>query len=577
MGFGILTHVIILIATAVGVVIIFKKLNLSPVLGYLVAGGLIGDYGLRVVLFEDTEMLAELGIVFLLFATGLELSFERLRAMRKYVFGLGSLQVVVTAIVIAGIAFFFTNSSKLSVIIGGGLALSSTALVLQMVDTRSRVNQVGRVSLAVLIQQDFIVVPLLVIIPILADGGSEASIFYAILLAFLKAILALVGIFIAGRVFLRPIFKFISSDDESSNDELFIAVTLLICLSAALGTEALGLSMALGAFVAGILVAETEFRQRAEESIYPFKGLLLGLFFMSVGMTIDLAAVYTRLGYVIMFAFGLMLIKSIIIIALCRIFGFDRSMALRTGFLLSQGSEFAFILFKLAIEKKILPAESGELLLLVVTFTMALTPLVYALANKIASKWLTIVDDSSLELDALAKNSKDITNHVIIAGYGKTGYMASKMLDVEGINYLILDVNDKIVEAAQKDNISIFKADTSNIETLKAVGINRCLAVVLAINNFITIKKTLKVIHANCPDVTVIVKTKDLLSANELYDAGASIIVPSDYEIGLQLGGAVLDTVGISDYEIARIKAQFRSANYIVNKQYRYAKDDDVE
>ncbi len=577
MEFDILIHVIILIATAVAVVITFKKLNLSPVLGYLVAGGLIGDYGLKVVLFEDTKLLAELGIVFLLFATGLELSFERLKAMRKYVFGLGSLQVFLTALVIAGIAFYFTGNSKVSVIIGGGLALSSTALVLQMVDTRSRSNQVGRVSLAVLIQQDFIVVPLLVIVPLLADEGTDKSILYAILLAFVKAILALVGIFIAGRVFLRPIFKFISSDDESSNDELFIAVTLLICLTSALGTESLGLSMALGAFVSGILVAETEFRQRAEESIYPFKGLLLGLFFMSVGMTINLASCYNKIGYIILCVFSLMFIKSIIIITLCRIFGFDRSMAIRTGCLLSQGSEFAFILFKLAMEKNILPEESGELLLLIVTFSMALTPMLYALADKIASRWLTSSDESSAEMNALAKKSKDITNHVIIAGYGKTGYMASKMLDAEGINYLILDINDKIVDEAKKENITIFKADTSSLEALKALGVDRCLAVVLAINNFITIKKTLKVINSNFPNVPVIVKTKDLLAANELYDAGASIIVPSDYEIGLQLGGAVLDTVGISDYEIARIKAQFRSANYIVNKQYRYAKDDDVE
>lgn len=573
MELGLLPSVLVLIASAIFVVIIFKKLSLSPVLGYLVAGGLIGDYGLGLVKFKDTEILGELGIVFLLFATGLELSFERLKAMRKYVFGLGSLQVFITAVVIAGFSFLFTDNKSISIIIGGGLALSSTALVLQVIDTQSRSNQIGRISLSILIQQDFIVVPLLVIIPLLAQGGEGASILYAVLLAFTKAIVALFVIFVSGRLFLRPLFRLISSDNESTNNELFIAATLLICLSAAFGTEALGLSMALGAFVAGILVAETEFRKPAEESIYPFKGLLLGLFFMSVGMTINVREIYDDLYYIIILSSGLIVVKSFIIIALCIIFGFSKVTAVKTGLLLSQGSEFAFILFKLAIENHIMPEAIGKTLLLVVTFSMAFTPLIYTIGCKLADKYLSD-DDAKNALKELQDGSRDITNHVLIAGFGKVGKMASKMLDAESINYLVVDLNEKIVENSRKDGVPIFKADVSYVDSVKALGIHRCIALVLAINNLITVKKTLKAISQDFPELVIIVKVKDLSCAKELYELGATIIVPSQHEIGLQLGGAVLGALGISEYEIARIKTQFRSGNYVMAKQYKYLNDD---
>ena len=290
---NILPSILVLIAAAVFVVMLFKKLKLSPVLGYLVAGTIIGDFGLKIVSHDQTKVLAELGVVFLLFAIGLELSFERLKAMRKYVFGLGSLQVIITAIIIAGGVVLVTEDAKAAIVIGGGLALSSTAIVLQVVqEMRSQSTQVGRISLAILIQQDFIVVPLLVIVPLLASN-SDTLIVHAVSAAL---------IFIVGRLFLRPLFNMISSDKAESSNELFIAATLLIVLSAAIGTEYLGLSLGLGAFVAGILVAETEFRTQAEESIHPFKGLLLGLSAMSEGMTIDLKEIYQEIDKIIIFS-----------------------------------------------------------------------------------------------------------------------------------------------------------------------------------------------------------------------------------------------------------------------------------
>ena len=558
---NILPSILVLIAAAVFVVMLFKKLKLSPVLGYLVAGTIIGDFGLKIVSHDQTKVLAELGVVFLLFAIGLELSFERLKAMRKYVFGLGSLQVIITAIIIAGGVVLVTEDAKAAIVIGGGLALSSTAIVLQVVqEMRSQSTQVGRISLAILIQQDFIVVPLLVIVPLLASN-SDTLIVHAVSVALVKAIVALIAIFIVGRLFLRPLFNMISSDKAESSNELFIAATLLIVLSAAIGTEYLGLSLGLGAFVAGILVAETEFRTQAEESIHPFKGLLLGLFFMSVGMTIDVKEIYQEIDKIIIFSVGLIIIKSLIIMGLCLMFGFSKSVAIQSGLLLAQGGEFAFILFNLGMKHGVLDAAMGKILLLVVTCSMAFTPVLASLGAWIAN----LVDDAedNAPFKNLEQKSRDLNNHVIIAGFGQVGRMVAKLLEAEDVNYIALDINEKIVEEEEDSGFHVCKGDISQLETLKAVGAARALSVIIATDNQVTIKKSLRIISANFPGLEIVVRAKDLRASTELYEAGATVIIPSDYEIGLQLGGAVLRSIGVSEYEINRIKAQFRIGNYV--------------
>ena len=558
--FNILPSILILIATAVFVVMIFKKLNISPVLGYLVAGAIIGDYGLKIVSYNQTELFGELGVVFLLFAIGLELSFERLKAMRKYVFGLGSLQVIISAMTISGIVMFFTKDTKAAIVIGGGLALSSTAIVMQVLDEmRSQTTQVGRISLSILLQQDFIVVPLLVIVPLLANN-NDTIIVKAVAVAFVKAIAVLIGIFIVGRILLRPLFNMISSDKVEASNELFIAATLLIVLSASMGTDALGLSSGLGAFAAGILVAETEFRTQAEESIHPFKGLLLGLFFMTVGMTIDVKEIYQELHTIVILSLSLVVVKSLIIIGLCMVFGFSKSVAIQSGLTLAQGGEFTFILFNLGIANHVIDPAMGKILLLVVTCSMAFTPLLAALGKWIADM-VDDVEDSSLK--HIEKRTRDIRNHVIIAGFGQVGKMVAKVLEAEDINYIAIDINDKVVEEEEGSGFHIFKGDISQLDTLKAVAASRALALIIATDNQVTLKKSLRIISANFPELEVVVRAKDLHSSTELYEAGATVIIPADYELGLQLGGAVLRSIGVSEYEINRIKAQLRLGNYV--------------
>ena len=559
---SILLVVILLIAAAVFVVATFKWLNLSPVLGYLVAGAIIGENGLKIISYDETSLLGELGVVFLLFAIGLELSIERLKAMRKYVFGMGSLQVLITAAVISGAVVLLNHDSKAAIIIAGGLALSSTAIVMQVLnETKSQSMQIGRVALAILLLQDFVVVPLLVIVPLLGGEGIQ-SLPLVVGQALVKAIIALVLIFICGRLFLRPFFAFIAPSREGS--ELPIAVTLLIVLTASWATEHFGLSLALGAFVAGVLVAETDFRNKAEESIYPFKSLLLGLFFMSVGMKIDVIQIFDNISLIITLCFALIMLKAAIISALCILFGFNKGVALHAGLLLSQGGEFAFILFGLGKDHGVLSEAVSNILLLIVTCSMAITPLLALIGQKISDRIEKRLGRSPIQI--LEYGAKDLANHVIIAGFGKVGKMVSKVLETEGINYAALDVNDEIVREEIANGLPLFKGDASQINTLKAVGADRALTIVMTINNEITVKKSLRSIRQQFPNLEIIVRSRDLRNSSELYDLGASIIIPQDYETGLQLGAATLKSVGISEYEINRVKGQFRSGNYVVAK-----------
>ena len=562
----VLVIVIMLIATAVFVVAIFQRFQLSPVLGYLVAGALIGDHGFNVVTYEQTSLLGELGVVFLLFAIGLELSIERLKAMRRYVFGLGSLQVLITGLIIAGAIVVITGDNNSAIIISGGLALSSTAIVMQVInETKSQSMQVGRVALAILLLQDFVVVPLLVIVPILGGGsGAVESLPYILGNSLLKAVLALGVIFIAGRVLLRPLFSFISPDNNESS-ELPIAVTLLVVLSASWGTEHFGLSLALGAFVSGVLVAETDFRGKAEESIYPFKSLLLGLFFMSVGMKIDVMEMYAQISTILTFCVALILLKALIITGLCILFGFNKGVAVHAGLLLSQGGEFAFILFGLGKEHGVLEEGISNILLLVVTCSMALTPLLALIGQRFAEKIEKGLGRTPNQI--IEYGARDLANHVIIGGFGKVGKMVARVLEAESINYIALDINDDIVREEIANGLPVFKGDASLIGTLRAVGADRALTFVVTVNNEVTVKKISKILDSKFNHLEVIARLKDLKNSTELYKMGVNTIIPQDCETGLQLGGAVLKSVGISEYEINRIKGQFRAGNYVVVKQ----------
>lgn len=565
-----LFDIIILLSAAVFIVIAFWKMNISPVLGYFVAGAVIGSHGFNLIhSAEAMDNLAEFGVVFLLFIIGLELTFERLIAMRIHVFGFGSLQVIVTMVAIWCIALAFGVNMNIAVIIGGGLALSSTAIVLQVLQEKgSQASQVGRLSIAVLLMQDFAVVPLIVLVPLLA-GNSEHSLISSLAGSLVQAAIALVLIFITGRLLLRPLFSVIA---KMESNEVFISTTLLIVLGAAFITEQFHLSLALGAFVAGLLVAETEYRHSVEHAVLPFKDLFLGLFFMTVGMSINTELLLNKLPLITLLSIILIVLKTSIIYILCRFFGFKSAPAIQAGLLLSQGGEFAFILFRLADELNVLPSEIAQVLMMVTTVTMAFTPLLSGLGDWIAnslSTEKTILDDEAVETD-----TQDLYNHVIVAGFGRVGYMVTKMLTAEHLSYVVVDIQSKIVKEGKSDSFPIYLGDVTRCEILKSVGIERAQALVISIKNEVTIKKVVSLVAANFPHVNIVIRLPDLSNVEVYRDLGASKIIPETSEIGLQLGGAALSLSGISESGVTSLKSRFRKGNYSMLKDLGSDKDE---
>ncbi|MFP3020763.1 MAG: monovalent cation:proton antiporter-2 (CPA2) family protein [Wolbachia sp.] len=565
-----LFDIIILLSAAVFIVIAFWKMNISPVLGYFVAGAVIGSHGFNLIhSAEAMDNLAEFGVVFLLFIIGLELTFERLIAMRIHVFGFGSLQVIVTMVAIWCIALAFGVNTNIATVIGGGLALSSTAIVLQVLQEKgSQASQVGRLSIAVLLMQDFAVVPLIVLVPLLA-GNSEHSLISSLAGSLVQAAIALVLIFITGRLLLRPLFSVIA---KMESNEVFISTTLLIVLGAAFITEQFHLSLALGAFVAGLLVAETEYRHSVEHAVLPFKDLFLGLFFMTVGMSINTELLLNKLPLITLLSIILIVLKTSIIYILCRFFGFKSAPAIQAGLLLSQGGEFAFILFRLADELNVLPSEIAQVLMMVTTVTMAFTPLLSGLGDWIAnslSTEKTILDDEAVETD-----TQDLYNHVIVAGFGRVGYMVTKMLTAEHLSYVVVDIQSKIVKEGKSDSFPIYLGDVTRCEILKSVGIERAQALVISIKNEVTIKKVVSLVAANFPHVNIVIRLPDLSNVEVYRDLGASKIIPETSEIGLQLGGAALSLSGISESGVTSLKSRFRKGNYSMLKDLGSDKDE---
>ncbi|MBA8755464.1 monovalent cation:proton antiporter-2 (CPA2) family protein [Wolbachia endosymbiont of Drosophila bicornuta] len=565
-----LFDIIILLSAAVFIVIAFWKMNISPVLGYFVAGAVIGSHGFNLIhSAEAMDNLAEFGVVFLLFIIGLELTFERLIAMRIHVFGFGSLQVIVTMVAIWCIALAFGANTNIATVIGGGLALSSTAIVLQVLQEKgSQASQVGRLSIAVLLMQDFAVVPLIVLVPLLT-GNSEHSLISSLAGSLVQAAIALVLIFITGRLLLRPLFSVIA---KMESNEIFISTTLLIVLGAAFITEQFHLSLALGAFVAGLLVAETEYRHSVEHAVLPFKDLFLGLFFMTVGMSINTELLLNKLPLITLLSIILIVLKTSIIYILCRFFGFKSAPAIQAGLLLSQGGEFAFILFRLADELNVLPSEIAQVLMMVTTVTMAFTPLLSGLGDWIANSFSTektILDDEAVETD-----TQDLYNHVIVAGFGRVGYMVTKMLTAEHLSYVVVDIQSKIVKEGKSDSFPIYLGDVTRCEILKSVGIERAQALVISIKNEITIKKVVSLVAANFPHVNIVIRLPDLSNVEVYRDLGASKIIPETSEIGLQLGGAALSLSGISESGVTSLKSRFRKGNYSMLKDLGSDKDE---
>jgi monovalent cation:H+ antiporter-2, CPA2 family len=532
---------LILLTAAVTIAPLFKAAKLSPVLGYLVAGALIGPYALGFINdAERVQQVAELGVVFLLFLIGLELPLERLKVMRRLVFGLGGLQVTLTTLLIAGVALACGFDIGQAVVIGGALALSSTALVVQLLSERHELaTSHGRASFAVLLCQDLAVVPLLAMTILLGTataGDADVSILGTLSMALGKGIVAVVGMIVFGRYALRPLYRYFA---HFGSDEVFTAATLLLVLGVSLATGQMGLSMALGAFLAGVMIAETEFRHQVEIEIRPFQGLLLGLFFMGVGMSIDFSAVIRNAGTLAALVVGLMVLKGLMIYILARGFSLSNICALRTGLILAQGGEFAFVLLQVAATGGVLPVPVQQLLLITVTFSMALTPLLMAVAAKLSAHRVTD-HTAAMQLDAIAEDTHDLRGHVIIAGFGTFGKTVASMLARHEVPYLALDTNARVVSQASQQGLPVYYGSAGRLELLEAIGADRAAAVIVTLDSPAQVRKVLDVAGHNFPGLRVLARAKDLEDADSLMKAGAFAGIPEGYDGSVAMGRAVL-------------------------------------
>ena len=559
-GLPIFHDLLIFLLAPVVVVPLFRWLRASPILGYLAAGILIGPHVLGLITESElTSLLAEIGVAFLLFAIGLELSWERLRVMRRLVFGLGALQVVLTGVAISIVARIAGVSTSAALVIGGALALSSTAFVLQLlVERGEQVSRSGRTAFAILLFQDLAVVPLLVAVQMLAL--PQPSLATALAEAVLAAVTVLVLILILGRLVLRPIFRIVATTRSA---ELFVSATLLVVLGTGwLATQA-GLSMLLGAFLAGLLLSETEYRHQVEADIRPFRGLLLGLFFMTVGLAIDLDLVAGRLLDVGLLVAGLLLGKALLISAFCLLFRLPLADALRVGLLLAQGGEFAFVLFHTALNSGILPPSTGQMLMVAVAVSMFATPFLAELGARLAHRLGREIAD---ETAALTEEAEALSNHVVIAGFGRVGQTVAKVLTAAGVPYIALDLDAARVARCRAAGMPVFYGDASRVDVLAAAGAGRARAAVLTLDQAAAVERALGALHQHYPELRIFVRGRDPEHSRKLQERGATAVVPEAVEASLQLGGIVLQEAGASGEEAARIVQQLREADYAALK-----------
>ncbi len=562
-----LREVVIFLVSAGLVVPLMNRLRINPVLGYLIVGGIIGPFGLGLLVadvpilglaviadIEGVKPLAELGVVFLLFMIGLELSFDRLWTMRRLVFGLGSAQIGVTGLVIGTIAYGFGNSLAASIVLGACLALSSTAIVMQLLISSRRLgSSVGRASFAILLMQDLAVVPILFLVGVFgADEG--ANIGMDLLIALGKAGLAISLIYVAGRLVLRPVLRLVA---QARSPEMFMAAILLTVVGTSAITGLAGLSMALGAFMAGLVIAETEFRQEVEVDIEPFKGLMLALFFMSVGMGIDWRLIVAEPFWIPASVIGLIVLKSAIVQALCLAFGLPRHTAFETGLLMGQGGEFAFIVIGLAMKLGLLPRDVGQFMLIVAGLTMMLTPLVGSLASRFAGR---IERDSAKRTLAWGLAAwRELEGHIILAGFGRVGHTLAATLDAEGVTYVGLDADPNNVTRARAEHRPVFYGDASRLAILNRAQIATAQAVVITMDAPETAERIVRQIRREWPLVPIYARARDGAHAARLVAAGATVAVPEAIEASLQLAGRVLAGLGASEEAVRRRLDQQRA------------------
>jgi CPA2 family monovalent cation:H+ antiporter-2 len=548
---GAYKDVVLFLATAGVVVPLFRRWKVSPILGFLGAGVLLGPYGLGRLARQvpwlsaltidnpaEVAQLAEFGVVFLLFMIGLELSWERLRALRRYVFGLGVLQTLLCLSVTAGAAIALGQPPAAAIAIGAALALSSTAIVMPILTEQKRQHSLaGRATFSVLLFQDLAVAPILVTLTLLGRRGGEATLSPALLLTFAPAVIGVLALLVVGRLLLRPMMRSVA---RAKSEELFVAASLLVVIGAGLVSALVGLSMALGAFIAGLLLAETEFRHEVEVTIEPFKGLLLGLFFVSIGIGLNVPLLLARPGEIIGAAVGLLVANAAVIFGLARLFGLKTRSAAEAALLLAGAGEFAFVILGQAMDQNLVERTTGQALLVAATLSMTCIPLLAALGARIGGRQI-----SPTALPAEREGDQHAEARVLIAGYGRVGRLVGEMLRRHELAWVAAEHDPKLVEAARRTGETIFFGDASRPEFLMRCGLAEARALVVTMDNPDGAEAIVATARSLRPDLTIVARARDARHAQRLYDLGATDAVPETVEASLQLSEALLVEIGV--------------------------------
>jgi CPA2 family monovalent cation:H+ antiporter-2 len=570
-----------LLAAVVGVVI-SRSLKLPPMLGYLVVGVVIGPNALALGnSAEGVRHLGEFGVVFLMFVIGLEFNLPKLRAMRRHVFGLGLFQVVLT-ILLATVGSLFLSvlaptlwhmSWQTALTLSGALAMSSTAIVVKLMAERLELeSEHGKRVMGVLLFQDLAVVPLLVLIPAL--GSPPDQLLLSLAAATLKAAALITVLLVGGQRVMRWWLTIVA---RRKSEELFVLNLLLVTLGLAYLTELAGLSLALGAFIAGMLISETEFKHQVETDIRPFHDVLLGLFFISIGMLLDWRMVAAHWGLVLLLVTVPVLFKLLLVMVPARMFGASMGVSLRTGLYLAQAGEFGFVLLTLGQQHALVPERLLNPILASMVLSMVATPFIIMYSNRIvlklvAGEWL----QQSLQMTSIARKSINTSRHVIICGYGRCGQNLARMLEREGIPYLALDLDPDRVRQAAAAGDSVVYGDAARLQALMAAGLARASAVVVTYLDVNSAFKVLSHTRGHAPQVPVIVRTLDDSNLEKLQAAGATEVVPETLEASMMLASHALALVGVPMRRVIRIVQDQRDARYSLLRGYFHGADDDT-
>ena len=564
-------EVLLFLGTAGIVVPLFRRLKISPVIGFLAAGVLLGPHGigqlpaLSSLQIGDTHrvaQIAEFGVVFLLFMIGLELSYERLLRLRRLVFGLGVAQMLVSTAALAAIAkSLFGLTTGAAIVAGAALALSSTSVVIPVLIDRKRLGTTaGRASFAVLLFQDLMVAPLLFAISMAGDRGS-GSWSENLAATALPALAVLALLVLGGRLLLRPLFRQVA---QTHSTELFMAACLLVVIGTGLVSAMGGLSMALGAFIAGVLLGETEYRREIETTLEPFKGLLLGLFFVSIGAGLDLTLLFANPVLVLGIALGLVVTKAVLTFALARFAGLAAPAARESALVIAPGGEFAFVMLSAATAQLILPASTADLLTLAVTLSMVLIPLLAWIGGKRRA-----IDPVTLAPELAARPSEAETKgRVIIVGYGRVGKLVGELLKRHNRDFIAIDGSTKLVTQERATTPNLYWGDATRIELLRACGLDTASALVVTMDRHQQSEQVVEMARKLRPDLTIVARARDAHHATHLYTLGVTDAIPETLEASLQLAEAVLVDIGVPmGYVIASIHDKRDEFRKLLQKQ----------